>query len=70
MPEIDEQTVRLLAAVANLKIDDEDMPAVIGVLSAWLPDANELNRKMSAPAHWQITPATVFTHPTGVEETA
>lgn len=69
MAKVDEQTVRLLAAIADLEIDEEDMPSVVEVFGAWLPEANELNRKMSSAEHWQITPATVFAHPTSAEET-
>ena len=32
-------------------------------LSAWLAGANELNRTMSAPEHWTVTPIVVVTHP-------
>lgn len=60
MNEIDEDTVGALAEVADLPLSVDRHAAVLDVLGAWLPDANELSRKMSAPEHWTVTPATVF----------
>lgn len=58
---IDEKTISTLADVAGLPLNTDRRTAVLEVLGAWLPDANELSRKMSAPEHWTVTPATVFT---------
>lgn len=60
---IDEKTIAVLAAVADLPLSEGRYGPVQEVLWAWLPDANALNRKMSAQEHWTVTPATVFTHP-------
>lgn len=65
---VDEETVAVLARVADLPLSDDRYAAVIEVLGAWLPDANELSRKMSAAEHWSVTPATVFTHAIAGEE--
>jgi hypothetical protein len=60
---IDEDSVRALARVAGIPVREGEAAAITGVLAAWIPDANELSRKMSRPEHWTVTPATVFTQP-------
>jgi hypothetical protein len=54
--------VGALARCAALDLNPERRAAVEAVLSAWIPAANELSRKMSAPEHQTLLPATVFTH--------
>jgi len=64
------ETVRGLAAAAQLLLAVEREEQVAAQLAAWLTAANDLNRKMSALEHWTLMPATVFTHPSieGVNE--
>lgn len=59
---MDSQDVARLAAHAALPLSPARVTAVEAVLSAWLPDANELSRKMSDPAHQALLPVTTFTH--------
>jgi hypothetical protein len=68
--EIDEQAVRALAVAADLPLPPERLGLVADQLAEWLTAANELSRKMSAPEHQTVMPATVFTHldPLGGEE--
>ena len=49
-----------LAAHAGLDLSPERAAAAAAILAAWMPAAHELNRKMSAPAHRSLMPATVF----------
>lgn len=67
-PEVDKELVKALARSAELPLPPEQVESATAVLSAWLPDANDLNRKMSEPEHWTVTPATVFTHPSEKED--
>lgn len=64
---INEKTIAVLAAVADLPLSEDRYGPVHEVLGAWLPEANELSRKMSAKEHWTVTPATVFAHPSARE---
>lgn len=57
------QAVRELARHAGLPLAAGREEAIAPVLQAWLLDANALSRKMSAPEHWTVAPATIFTHP-------
>jgi hypothetical protein len=66
--EVDDEMVAVLARAADLPLAEDRRAVVREVLGAWLPDANELSRKMSEPEHWTVTPATVFTHPTPGED--
>ncbi len=52
----------MLAAHAALPLQPERLAAVAALLSAWLPDANALSRKMSGPEHRMLMPITVFAH--------
>jgi hypothetical protein len=54
--------VTALARCAALDLSPERLAAVEAILSAWIPAANELSRKMSEPAHQVLMPVTVFTH--------
>ena len=51
-----------LAAHAGLDLSPERAAAAAAILAAWLPAAHELSRKMSAPEHRALMPATVFAH--------
>jgi hypothetical protein len=57
------QALRALAAYADLPLAEGREEAVAAVLGAWLPDINALSRKMSAPEHQDLAPATTFIHP-------
>ncbi len=57
------EKIRALAEAAGLSLKKGREAAVSPILTAWLADAHELNRKMSARKHWAIMPLTVFTHP-------
>jgi hypothetical protein len=52
----------MLAAHAALPLGPERIAAVAAILSAWLPDAHALSRKMSAPEYRALMPVTVFAH--------
>ena len=65
--EITEKEVEGFERLADLKLKAERRKAVVGILSVWVPAANELSRKMAEPQHRAITPNTRFTHP-GAEE--
>lgn len=65
---VNEQSVRNLAGVAALPLAPGRAEVVASLLAAWLPDANALSRKMSAPEHQDLVPATVFTHPAAPAE--
>jgi hypothetical protein len=51
-----------LATHAALPLSPERAAAAAAILAAWLPAAHELSRKMSAPEHRALMPATVFAH--------
>lgn len=55
--------VRTLAATADLPWEESRLGSAAELLSAWLPAANELSRKMSAEKYLEITPITVLVHP-------
>jgi hypothetical protein len=60
---IDPAMVRALAVMAELPLAEGRESTITPILSAWVRDANELSRKMSAAQHWTVTPATIFVHP-------
>jgi hypothetical protein len=60
---IDQVMVRALAAMAGLPLATGRESTIVPILDAWVKDANELSRKMSAAQHWTVTPATIFVHP-------
>lgn len=57
------EQVRALATAAALPLGEERLNPAAELLSAWLPAANELSRKMSAADYDELMPITVFTHP-------
>ena len=61
--QITAETVRALAAAADLPLETERAEDLAERLAAWLEAANELSEKMSAPEHLQRTPIANFTHP-------
>jgi hypothetical protein len=61
------EAVRALADHADLPLAPGREAAVAAVLGAWLPDVHALNCKMSAPAHQDLVPGTIFTHPAAEE---
>ena len=67
-PLIQVEDVRLLARIAQLPLDPERAAQLADLLSAWLPDANALSAKMSAPEYRDALPITLFAHPDLREE--
>lgn len=61
-PVYDKHHIALLAAHAGLPLAPERVAAVATILNAWLPDANALSVRMSAPAWQSLMPAVVFMH--------
>jgi hypothetical protein len=55
--------VRTLAELAGLPLASGRETVIAPTLGAWLKDANDLARKMSAAQYRAITPATIFHHP-------
>lgn len=60
---ITQSQVRTLAAVASLPLTEDRLKGAAELLSAWVPAANELSRKMSAAEYDGLMPITVLTHP-------
>ncbi len=54
--------VRTLAAAADLPLSDERLGRAAELLTAWLPAANELSRKMSAQEYLELMPITGLVH--------
>ena len=65
-----ETLVRHLALYADLPLPPEREAAVASVLTAWLDDANDLSRKMSASQYRTLVPATVLRHDVRCDEDA
>ena len=65
--ETTEKEVEVYERLADLKLKAERRKAVAGILSAWVPAANELSRKMAEPQHRALTPNTRFSNP-GADE--
>ena len=59
---------RALAEYAELPLAADREAVVTPILEAWVKDANELSRKMSAECHTALVPATVFAHPVEPED--
>ncbi|HVY07613.1 MAG TPA: hypothetical protein VHB46_16685 [Burkholderiales bacterium] len=57
-----------LAAYAELPLAKGRESVIQPTLEAWIKDANELSRKMSAEKYRDLIPATVFRHPDEPEE--
>jgi hypothetical protein len=65
--EITEKEVEVFERLADLKLKAERRAAVAGILSVWVPAANELSRKMAEPRHRALAPNVRFIHP-GADE--
>jgi hypothetical protein len=59
--------VEVFERLADLPLKAERRAAVAGILSVWVPAANELSRKMAEPQHRGLTPNVRFTHPAAEE---
>ena len=59
--------VRALASCAELPLAPGREELIAETLDAWVAEANELSRKMSAAEHRELVPATVFTHPEALD---
>jgi len=67
--EITEKEVEVFERLADLKLKAERRAAVAGILSVWVPAANELSRKMAESRHRALAPNVRFTHPRADEVT-
>ena len=67
--ELTAKEVEVFERLADLPLKAERRAAVAGILSVWVPAANELSRKMAEPQHRALTPNVRFTHPGAEEET-
>jgi hypothetical protein len=61
--------VEVFEGLADLVLKPERRAAVAGILSVWVPAANELSRKMAEPRHRELTPNVRFSHPAAEEVT-
>lgn len=55
--------VAATARLADLPLSEDRMVEVAGLLSAWVPEANALSRRMQAPELDGLMPSVVFTQP-------
>ena len=61
----DEFTVKEVQSferLADLPLKAERRAAIAGIMSVWVPAANELSRKMAELQHRALTPNVRFTH--------
>ena len=61
-PPADAVDVGALARCSALDLRPDRRAAIEALLSAWIPAANELSRKMSDAAHRELMPVTAFLH--------
>jgi len=61
--------VEVFERLADLPLKAEHRAALAGILSVWVPAANELSRKMAESQHRALTPNVRFTHPAAEEVT-
>jgi hypothetical protein len=66
--EVTPAAIGVLAAYAELPLAPGREAIINPTLEAWIKDANELSRKMSAEKYRDLVPATVFSHPVDTEE--
>ena len=66
--EVTPAAIGVLAAFAELPLALGREAIINPTLEAWIKDANELSRKMSAEKYRDLIPATVFSHPIDSEE--
>ena len=67
--EVTPAAIGVLAGYAELPLAPGREAVINETLEAWIRDANELSRKMSAEKYRDLAPATVFIHPLDAEET-
>lgn len=67
MSEITPDDVKHFEKLAGLNLPTDRRQGVAEILSAWIPQANELSKKMAAAHHQALTPAVRFNDP-NVEE--
>ena len=67
--EFSAKEVEVFESLADLPLKAERRAAVAGILSVWVPAANELSRKMAEPQHRALTPNVRFSHPAAEEVT-
>ena len=61
--EVTPATIGVLASYAELPLVPGRDAIITPTLEAWIKDANELSRKMSAAKYQALAPATLFVHP-------
>jgi hypothetical protein len=66
--EVTPAAIGVLAAYAELPLAAGREAIINPTLEAWIKDANELSRKMSAEKYRDLVPATIFSHPVDSEE--
>ena len=66
--EVTPAAISTLAGYAELPLAPGREAVINPILEAWIKDANELSRKMSAEKYRDLIPATVFSHPIDIEE--
>lgn len=66
--EVTPTAIGVLAAYAELSLAPGREAIINPTLEAWIKDANELSRKMSAEKYRDLIPATVFRHAEEPEE--
>lgn len=66
--EVTPAAIGVLAGYAELTLAPGREAIINPTLEAWIKDANELSRKMSAEKYRDLLPATVFSHPIDSEE--
>ena len=66
--EVTAATIGVLGGYAELPLAPGREAIINPTLEAWIKDANELSREMSAEKYRDLIPATVFSHPIDSEE--
>ena len=66
--EVTPALIAALAGYAELPLAPGREEVMTSTLEAWIKDANELSRKMSSAKHWELAPATIFSHADEAEE--
>jgi len=66
--EVTPAAIGVLAGYAELTLAPDREEVIHATLEAWIKDANELSRKMSAEKYRDLIPATVFSHAVDTEE--
>ena len=66
--EVTPAAIGVLAEYAELPLAPGRSAIINPTLEAWIKEANELSRKMSAEKYRDLIPATIFSHPIDSEE--